>query len=83
LPKDTLATVESHIRSITSVGRSLGIHVDLITQKPTVEIVDSIAKGNLTTRCGGMVMTSEGKRDRYGCAAASGAKRCPVKAAFT
>jgi DNA segregation ATPase FtsK/SpoIIIE-like protein len=59
LPKETLATVESHIRSITSVGRSLGIHVDLITQKPTVEIVDSIAKGNLTTRCGGMVMTSK------------------------
>lgn len=59
LQKDTLATVESHIRSITSVGRSLGIHVDLITQKPTVEIVDSIAKGNLTTRCGGMVMTSK------------------------
>lgn len=59
LPKDTLATVESHIRSITSVGRSLGIHVDLITQKPTIEIVDSIAKGNLTTRCGGMVMTSK------------------------
>ena len=59
LPKDTLVTVESQIRSITSVGRSLGIHVDLITQKPTIEIVDSIAKGNLTTRCGGMVMTSK------------------------
>lgn len=59
LAKDTAAQVESHIRSITSVGRSLGIHVDLITQKPTVEIVDSVAKGNLTTRCGGMVMTSK------------------------
>lgn len=59
LPKDVLATVETQIRSITSVGRSLGIHVDLITQKPSVEIVDSIAKGNLTTRCGGMVMTQK------------------------
>lgn len=59
LPKDTLTTVENQIRSITSVGRSLGIYVDLITQKPTIEIVDSIAKGNLTTRCGGMVMTSK------------------------
>lgn len=59
LDKETAAQVESHIRSITSVGRSLGIHVDLITQKPTIEIVDSVAKGNLTTRCGGMVMTSK------------------------
>lgn len=59
LDKETAAQVENHIRSITSVGRSLGIHVDLITQKPTTEIVDTVAKGNLTTRCGGMVMTQK------------------------
>lgn len=57
LDKETRAQVEQHIVSITSVGRSLGIHVILITQKPTVEIVDTVAKGNLTTRICGSVTT--------------------------
>lgn len=59
LDKETAGQVETQIRSITSVGRSLGIHLDLITQKPTTEIVDTVAKGNLTTRCGGMVMSAK------------------------
>jgi len=42
---------------ITAAGRSKGIHVILATQKPTTEIVDTVAKGNLTFRIGGMVMT--------------------------
>jgi DNA segregation ATPase FtsK/SpoIIIE-like protein len=42
---------------ITAVGRSKGIHVMLATQKPTTEIVDTVAKGNLTVRIGGAVMT--------------------------
>lgn len=42
---------------ITAVGRSKGVHVILATQKPTTEIVDTVAKGNLTVRIGGMVMT--------------------------
>jgi S-DNA-T family DNA segregation ATPase FtsK/SpoIIIE len=42
---------------ITAAGRSKGIHVMLSTQKPTTEIVDTVAKGNLTVRIGGMVMT--------------------------
>lgn len=59
LDKETAERTSKCIRSITSVGRSLGIHVDLITQKPTIEIVDSVSKGNLTTRCGGWVMTGK------------------------
>lgn len=43
--------------SITAIGRSKGIHVVLATQKPTTEIVDTVAKGNLTVRLGGAVMT--------------------------
>ena len=81
LPKDTLVTVESQIRSITSVGRSLGIHVDPHHPKPTIEIVDSIAKGNLTTRCGGMVMTSKESEIAMG-AVASAARRCRAKVAL-
>lgn len=42
---------------ITAVGRSKGVHVIMATQKPTTEIVDTVAKGNLTVRIGGMVMT--------------------------
>lgn len=42
---------------ITAVGRSKGVHIMLATQKPTTEIVDTVAKGNLTVRVGGMVMT--------------------------
>lgn len=59
LDKETRAMVEQYIVSITSVGRSLGIHLVLITQKPTIEIVDTVAKGNLTTRACGMVTTAK------------------------
>jgi len=59
LGKETREQVEQQIVSITSVGRSLGIHVILITQKPTIEIVDTVAKGNLTTRACGMVTTAK------------------------
>lgn len=47
------------IAQITAVGRSKGIHLMLATQKPTTEIVDTIAKGNLTVRISGKVMTSK------------------------
>lgn len=59
LDKATREQVEKQIVSITSVGRSLGIHLILITQKPTTEIVDTVAKGNLSTRVCGMVTTSK------------------------
>lgn len=59
LDKATREQVEQQIVSITSVGRSLGIHVILITQKPTAEVVDTVAKGNLSTRVCGMVTTPE------------------------
>ena len=42
---------------ITAAGRSKGIHVILATQKPVADVVDTVAKGNLTFRIGGMVMT--------------------------
>jgi len=59
LDKETREKIEQQIVSITSVGRSLGIHVILITQKPTVEIIDTVAKGNLTTRACGIVTTAK------------------------
>jgi hypothetical protein len=42
---------------ITAAGRSKGVHVFLSTQKPTTEVISTIAKGNLTVRIGGMTMT--------------------------
>lgn len=49
--------VDSDIAAITAIGRSKNVHVLLATQKPTTEVVDTVAKGNLTTRISGMVVT--------------------------
>lgn len=51
--------IDSDIASITAIGRSKNINVLLAAQKPTVEVVDTVAKGNLTTRVCGLVMTPE------------------------
>lgn len=51
--------VDGDIAAITAIGRSKNVHVLLATQKPTVEVVDTVAKGNLTTRIGGMVLTAK------------------------
>lgn len=51
--------IDSDIASITAIGRSKNINVLLAAQKPTVEVVDTVAKGNLTTRICGLVMTPE------------------------
>ncbi len=51
--------IDSDIASITAMGRSKNINVLLAAQKPTVEVVDTVAKGNLTTRICGLVMTPE------------------------
>ncbi|MGD9725201.1 MAG: FtsK/SpoIIIE domain-containing protein [Nitrospiraceae bacterium] len=59
LDKEERERVEQNLVSITSVGRSLGIHVVLITQKPTIEVVDTVAKSNLSTRICGMVTTAK------------------------
>ena len=49
--------IDSDIASITAIGRSKNINVLLAAQKPTTEVVDTVAKGNLTTRICGLVMT--------------------------
>lgn len=54
--------VDNDIRSITNVGRSKGVHVLVCTQKPTIEVVDSIGKANCTSRICLQVMTSEESR---------------------
>lgn len=51
--------VDEDIRAITNVGRSKGVHVITCTQKPTVEIMDSIGKANCTSRICLQVMTSK------------------------
>lgn len=51
--------VDADIRAITNVGRSKNVHVLLCTQKPTVEIMDSIGKANCTSRVCLQVMTSK------------------------
>lgn len=51
--------VDANIRTITNVGRSKNIHVLLCTQKPVVELVDSVGKANMTSRICLQVMTSK------------------------
>lgn len=51
--------VDADIRAITNVGRSKGVHVVMCTQKPVIEILDSVGKGNMTSRVCLQVMTSK------------------------
>lgn len=51
--------IDSDIASITAIGRSKNINILLAAQKPTVEVINTVAKGNLTTRICGLVMTPE------------------------
>lgn len=51
--------VDANIRAITNVGRSKNVHVLLCTQKPTIEILDSVGKANCTSRICLQVMTSK------------------------
>lgn len=62
---------------ITAAGRSKGIHVLLSTQKPTTDVVDTVAKGNLTFRiCGSVVTPKESEiamgRGGVGCESLEG-----------
>ena len=49
--------LSKRMAQLTAVGRSKGIHVFLATQKPVTDIVNTVAKGNLTVRVGGRVQT--------------------------
>lgn len=51
--------VDADIRAITNVGRSKNVHVIMCTQKPTIEVLDSIGKANCTSRICLQVMTSK------------------------
>lgn len=51
--------IDADIRAITNVGRSKNVHTIMCTQKPTVEILDSIGKANCTSRICLQVMTSK------------------------
>lgn len=51
--------IDADFRAITNVGRSKNVHVVMCTQKPTVEILDSIGKANCTSRICLQVMTSK------------------------
>jgi hypothetical protein len=57
LGKEVGQQMDEDIASMAGIGRSKNVHIFLATQKPTVEIVDTVAKGNFTTRLGGLVMT--------------------------
>lgn len=51
--------VDANIRAITNVGRSKNVHTIMCTQKPTIEVLDSIGKANCTSRICLQVMTSK------------------------
>lgn len=59
LPKTQRDAVESDVRSIATTGRSKGIHLIVIVQKPTTGAIDTLVKGNVTTRLCGQVTTSK------------------------
>jgi len=66
LDKATKDRVEAAVQSVSQIGRSLNVHLALCTQKPVADVVDSVAKGNLTTRIGHAVTTREESRVAMG-----------------
>jgi DNA segregation ATPase FtsK/SpoIIIE-like protein len=66
LSKEAIAQLDADVTSIASIGASKHVHLFMATQKPVVEVVDTVAKGNLTTRIGGAVTTPEESRIAMG-----------------
>ena len=73
--------VQTMITRIAQIGRSKNIHLILCTQKPTVDIVDTVAKGNFSSRLGGQVTTPEESRVGMG-RGDIGCENLPGKGAF-
>lgn len=73
--------VQTMIARIAQIGRSKNIHMGLCTQKPTVDVLDTIAKGNVNTRLGGQVTTPEESRVAMG-RSDVGCEDLPGKGAF-
>lgn len=42
--------VEAHIQKLCSMGRSTGIHIIVATQRPSVDIITGVIKGNINCR---------------------------------
>jgi DNA segregation ATPase FtsK/SpoIIIE-like protein len=73
--------VQTMIARIAQIGRSKNIHLVLCTQKPTIDVIDTVAKGNFSSRLGGAVTTPEESRVGMG-RGDVGCENLPGKGAF-
>lgn len=69
------------LRSVVGTGRELGVHVVACTQKPTVDVIDTVLKANLPTRIAGRVLTAKESEVATGLTDAH-AERLPGRGSF-
>lgn len=81
LDADTAFEIQTLVSRLTNVGRSKNIHVGICTQKPTVDIIATTSKGNLSTRLCGLVTTAEESKVGMG-RADVGCELLPGRGAF-
>lgn len=55
---DLTRRIMAHMRELTRMGRAVGIHVWLCTQRPDVKAIDGAVKANLAVRISGRMTTS-------------------------
>lgn len=78
---NTKTTLFEQLKSLTGVGRGLGVHVIACTQRASVDVIDPVMRANLPIRLAGRVGTVEESRIATGLSDA-GCETLPGKGSF-